>query len=192
MSLPCSCINNIKTNLMFQCRESITLLRSTWHYLSPSHLVWGLMALIVLQIQFRQDITVTWALLNNAISLAYTEHYPARLSSSTLKQKKMSLQSYSSVNNGDMIGDFKLYLRDLIENLQQSTLDVFGYKLPCFQRSGAWNEINQENNCIAQLVMIVSHAHTHAHRHTHKHANTNSSAPIISACSSSHHEDANP
>lgn len=59
MSPPCLCINNIKANLMFQCRESITLLRSTWHYLSPSHSVWGLMALIVLQIQFRQDITVT-------------------------------------------------------------------------------------------------------------------------------------
>lgn len=61
----------------------------------------------------------------------------------------MSLQSYSSVNNGGMIGDFKLYLTDLIEILRQSMLDVFGYKLPYFQRSGTRNEINQENNCIA-------------------------------------------
>lgn len=56
MSPPCLSINNIKANLMFQCRERITLLRSTWHYLSPSHSVWGLMALIVLQIQFQKGI----------------------------------------------------------------------------------------------------------------------------------------
>ena len=69
----------------------ITHLKRAWHYLSLSLAVRGLMALIVLQIQFRQDITATWALLNNAISLAYTVHYPSNahlLNSFLTKTKK--------------------------------------------------------------------------------------------------------